>query len=245
MQIIATDRQVAKPAAKHLPKLTKAMLRVLHKEHGSVVDRNSKIDASVYSTNPLKCVRGAVLAKIPDTVCHDCYAIKAFNQYPSVRESQDGNQLKYEFARDNNNLEDWAQSMAWQIQDSSDRKEKAGKLGAGLHRWFGAGDCPDVDFILAVVRVCELTPNIRHWLPTREYSMVEKAGLLPQNLVIRVSSNYIDKAAPSKFKNTSTVNKNAPAIGYTCPASANDSCGEHNCTACWDSNVENVSYPFH
>jgi hypothetical protein len=47
----------------------------------------------------------------------------------------------------------------------------------------------------AIVRVCELTPTIKHWLPTREAKIVVaflKEADLPTNLTLRISSTMVD-----------------------------------------------------
>jgi hypothetical protein len=35
-------------------------------------------------------------------------------------------------------------------------------------RWHDSGDIQDVDHLLKIFAVCKLTPDTRHWLPTRE-----------------------------------------------------------------------------
>ena len=74
----------------------------------------------------------------------------------------------------------------------------------------------------AIARVCELTPKIKHWLPTREAAIV-KAFLrerdIPTNLVIRMSSTMIDDAPIAGHAHTSTVHSKGKAwVGEDCRA---------------------------
>lgn len=212
---------------------------------GTVVNRNAKIDATVFNLDPTQCVRGSVLRPIEGTVCHGCYAFKAYRMYPGVRKSQGGNQQLWVAAKFYGVIDRWVEAIAFQIQTLSDRKHKSGKAGAGYHRWLGAGDVPDPEFLRAVIAVAKATPDIKHWLPTREYTFIPADCELPDNLVIRASANRIDQAPPARFRNTSTVHKDAPAQGHSCPSSAGNSCAQNNCNACWRPEVANVSYGFH
>ena len=94
-----------------------------------------------------------------------------------------------------------------------------------------------------------LTPAIKHWLPTRERGILKAflaEGLeLPTNLVIRLSATMIDDKPIANAPHTSTVHrKGAPVHGQACEANTRGhSCGP--CRACWNPEVANVSYPFH
>ena len=74
--------------------------------------------------------------------------------------------------------------------------------------------------LLAIARVCELTPTIRHWLPTREAAVV-KAFLrlrdLPANLTVRISATMVDDAPVKGHANTSTVHKWATMLATLVP----------------------------
>ena len=53
------------------------------------------------------------------------------------------------------------------------------RFGEPYHRWFDAGDLADVAMLKAIVRVCELTPTIKHWLPTRESAEFSRLSFKP------------------------------------------------------------------
>ena len=114
-------------------------------------------------------------------------------------------------------------------------------------RWHDSGDLQSVGHLDQIVSVAKLTPNTRHWLPTRENKIVLsylENNVLPSNLCVRVSSAMIDGAPLSKFPNTSTVHSTVHVSGHECPAHKQENkCGD--CRACWDNSVSNVSYLGH
>jgi hypothetical protein len=58
-------------------------------------------------------------------------------------------------------------------------------------RWHDSGDLFHGEYALAILKVCEATPQVAHWLPTRMghlvSSMVQKGAVIPNNLSILVS----------------------------------------------------------
>jgi hypothetical protein len=130
------------------------------------------------------------------------------------------------------------------------------RMGFTEHRWLDSGDVPNVQFLASVCEVARQTPNIAHWLPTREVKIllafIKQYGVhyIPDNLTIRVSSPMVDDKPLQAFANmpritTSTVhNKQTKPVGHVCPArTQNNECGP--CRACWSGAVGNVSYPIH
>ena len=87
--------------------------------------------------------------------------------------------------------------------------------------------------------VCKLTPEVKHWMPTREAWIKNHLASKPDNLVIRFSPPMIGQRNDS-WPNSSMVVE----TGATCPApSQGNSCGD--CRACWDPLVKVVSYGKH
>lgn len=107
---------------------------------------------------------------------------------------------------------------------------------------------------------------MRHWLPTREYGIVDEylaaGNVIPDNLVIRLSAEMIDSepviadAWPRLAALPTSTVQSAPAsvLGLVvgerkgwieCRAveTRDNTCGP--CRACWDGRVQNVSYPQH
>jgi hypothetical protein len=209
---------------------------------GAVSTRNSKMPGSAFAISATECKVGSKLAKVEGSTCGRCYALKLQKMRPSVNEGWTANYLKATqlIAQ---HPEKWAQAMAFQIRRAAE------KTGQPYHRWFDSGDLQSVEMLRAIVLTCEATPEVKHWLPTREAKMVrdylKTHGDFPLNLVVRVSSTMIGDAPIAGHANTSTVHrKGTECEGHACPAShQGNACGE--CRCCWSREVSNVSYPLH
>jgi hypothetical protein len=210
------------------------------REAGAVSIRNSKMPGSTFAVTVDKCNVGAKLALIEGSTCHKCYAAAIEKRYPSAHQGWTNNYFKATRMIAENPA-GWARAMAFQVVKAAE------KTGEAYHRWFDGGDVADLAMLKAIAMVCELTPQIKHWLPTREAAIV-KAFLrqhdLPVNLTIRVSATMIDDKPIAGHANTSTVHKRAAHVGHACPARhQGNACGD--CRACWSREVKNVSYPLH
>jgi hypothetical protein len=214
----------------------------------------SKMPGTSYGIPTAHCRVGSLLKRIKGSTCESCYAdeTKLRGRYgaQSVRVGQEKRLASLGNPR-------WALAMASALLHAHGfigRKKVAAKLaakamaGAGWHRWHDAGDLQDMAHLLAIVMVCELTPQISHWLPTREAALVhayeKRYGAFPANLCVRVSATMIDGAASSHFANTSTVHRETEAVGWRCVAPDQDGvCGD--CRKCWDRGNANTAYHLH
>jgi len=113
-------------------------------------------------------------------------------------------------------------------------------LDTGVFRWHDSGDIQSVEHLDKIVRIAIATPNVKHWLPTKESNWIQKyANPIPKNLVIRLSGTFVDGKEPMSWSHTSTVVTDEDKA--TCRAFENDGkCGD--CRQCWDDTVKNVSY---
>lgn len=209
---------------------------------GRVSAGNSKMPGSTFATDAFACKVGSKLAKVEGSVCSGCYARRIQKMRPSVNQGWMANYLKA-VTLINSNPDKWADAMAFQIN------RHATKSGENYHRWFDSGDLDSVAMLRAIVLACEKTPQIKHWLPTREAKIVKayrkQYGLEPSNLVIRVSATMIGDKPIAGHDLTSTVHrKGETSHGYACPApTQGNNCGD--CRACWSAFVPNVSYTKH
>lgn len=185
----------------------------------------------------ITCITGAKLAKVAGTVCEGCYALKGFFRRHGVQQAY---QRRLDQFADPQWVEAMQKLVYWQAIES----------GTPHFRWFDSGDLQSAEMLRKIAEVARLTPHIRHWLPTREYRMVQAylaEQSLPENLAVRLSGHMVNGAPPVHFVlATSTVHSLlVSAHGYICPARellpAN--CGL--CRACWSKEVKNVSYPRH
>ena len=190
-----------------------------------------KMPGSGWSISARNCKTGAKLRKIEGSVCSSCYALKGRYGFDTVQNAQNRRQARFERT-----------GVAWiDLMVKSLERET-------WFRWLDSGDLQSERMLKRIIKVCELTPHVRHWLPTREYRIVSKVlnqVTCPANLMIRLSAHMINEPGPEKLARkyvlgTSTV----VTRGWTCPAkSQKNQCLD--CRRCWDPGVINVSYPRH
>jgi hypothetical protein len=141
----------------------------------------------------------------------------------------------------------WVDAMVFLILWYCDSKHYIDEFK--VFRWHDSGDIQSLEHLLKIVKIAERTPNVKHWLPTREVSIIQEYkklyGDFPSNLVVRISATMVN-GVPHKFhEHSSTVaTSHDLAIDHLCPApKQNNKCG--SCRACWDINVKNVTYLEH
>ena len=175
-----------------------------------------------------ECKTGSKLAKIEGSVCNGCYALKGFYRMPVVKKSMYDRLALIK-----------QDSFVYTMTNEITRKEKS-----GFFRWHDSGDLQSVEHLEKIVEICKRTPHIKHWLPTREKSILSKyKGDIPDNLTIRLSSSMVDVIQESTKYNTSTVHTTVK-FGVECSApSNNNKCG--SCRKCWDKSIKNISYRKH
>jgi hypothetical protein len=126
---------------------------------------------------------------------------------------------------------------------------------SGYIRWHDSGDVQDVEHLDRIVNIAKWLPNIKFWLPTREYKIVDDySKSVPSNLAIRFSAHMIDsiKEVSNKELNSITVkdestfkNMNLTKASI-CHATKKDSTHKcESCRACWDTNIKTVAYLLH
>jgi len=194
--------------------------------------RAGKMPCPTYNTPASLCVTGSKLRKTKGTTCHGCYAMKGNYLFPSVKEGLTKRFHAFLHPR-------FVEAMTFMIKRYSAK--------SGYFRWFDSGDLKDMAMLEKIVMICQQTPEIEHWLPTREVKVVSDYLKIykhfPDNLTVRVSSPMID-GKPLNFDYTSTVHHKEKAMGHDCPARFQDNeC--RDCRACWSKEVKNVSYHKH
>lgn len=212
----------------------------------------SKMPGYSYGISATKCQTGGQLRGVRGSVCSGCYALTDW--YRTWRPLLEGHARRW--AGIHHPL--WVESMVRLI----------GAACVGEHRWFrwhDAGDLQGVWHLRNIAAVCRQTPEVRYWLPTREYQIVAdflRTAEIPANLTIRLSAHMIDSepVVPAELAHlpTSTVSSVSSVSRYAsgvqlvegkgsveCRAveARDNKCGD--CRACWSGNVRNVSYPQH
>ena len=219
----------------------------LSKKDASIVcgtlTSTSKMPCKSYSLPTEACLTGFKMAQIAGSICSSCYANKGFY-------SMYQNNIKpAQFARlDSINDDNWVSGMVSLIGSDN------------YFRWHDSGDLQSVEHLEKIVQVALNTVNCKHWLPTREYSIVKqyiaKNGKksIPNNLKIRLSAMYPDKKViiPNSLQgianvtvsnvHTSDVSLKSNDLGKACVApKQNGECKD--CRLCWSDAP--VSYAMH
>ena len=187
------------------------------------LSKPSKMPGWAYGLPAKECKTGSKLRQVKDSVCYNCYALKGCYVFKVVQDAQYRRlaSVKHEL---------WTGAMALLINS---KKSK-------VFRWHDSGDVQDEAHLLKIFSVCKLTPETRHWMPTREAWVKHFLPMCPDNLVIRVSMPMVDQEAAGGWDNTSTV----VTAGRTCPApDQNNEC--KSCRQCWDKSVKNIAYGKH
>jgi len=192
----------------------------------------SKMPGFSISRSAYLCHVGQKLRKIKGSTCHKCYACKGMYNMPNVVAAMERREIFF-------NAIDFVPRMIAVLNTKRKHPE---------FRWFDSGDVDTVRMGLNILEICEATPHLKHWIPSREYKIwadVLKIRNLPANVTLRMSAHMIDGAPSKGWKNTSTVaSHGSKTVGHVCPAPLNDGkCGD--CRACWDPKVDNVTYYQH
>lgn len=193
----------------------------------------SKMPGRAYGLPATACKIGSKLAAVPGSVCHKCYALKGNYQYPSVQTAQ---------ARRLASLDrpQWEDALTYLIADAIAHGAEP------FFRWHDSGDLQSVDHALRIIAIADRLPFVQFWLPTREQRIARSIReCIPGNLIVRVSAQMVDGAAPAGFSHVSLVHTAAaPEGAYECPAqSQGNACKD--CRACWSNDVSAVSYHVH
>ena len=190
-----------------------------------------KMPGYAYGLPAWECKTGAKLAKVPGSVCSGCYAMKGnYTRFPAIRESQYKRLKAIRHPL-------WVRAMAAKINSVAVSKHK-------FFRWHDAGDVQDLRHLAKIFKVCRLTPDIKHWMPTREAWIKPyiTSNRKPSNLVIRFSGTMIDQPEVMSWPNTSTVTTTPGSRTCSAPDNAGQ-CG--SCRKCWNPEIKNISYGKH
>ena len=190
------------------------------------LSKPSKMPGYAYNLPTHACIVGTKLRAVPGSTCEFCYAHERGRyRFSNVKEA-----LNRRLAAIHK--PGWALNMAADINARTSR----------YFRWHDSGDIQSIKHLLKIFHVCRMTPDVAHWLPTREAGLLSKipAARVPANLTIRLSATKVDGPPPRSWALTSTV----VTEGRTCPApDQGNEC--KSCRACWDQSIRNIAYGKH
>ena len=198
--------------------------------------KTSKMPCQSYSLPTENCITGSKMAKIKGSICNNCYANKGnYHRFKSTI-------LPTQKIRLNSiTSPEWVDSMIALIG-----KDK-------LFRWHDSGDIQSLSHLAKICEIAIKMPDTKFWIPTREYKIISdyaKNNIIPENLIIRLSAMFIDKAVKipkslQGIKNVTTSNVHTiKPIGIECESyKQGGQC--LSCTKCWDTNIPSISYKNH
>lgn len=214
-------------------------IHVMSKAQASIVagsvTSTSKMPCKSYSLPTVACITGYKMSKIAGSICSTCYANK-------------GNYVQYA-----NNIEPAQHARLDSLHDALWVDAMVAHIGSDSYfRWHDSGDLQGLWHLEKIAQVAELTPTCKHWLPTREYSMIkqyiDKHGALPKNLIVRLSAMYVDKQVtiPASLQGQANVTVSnvhtVTPIGHECNSpKQGGKCLD--CRVCWS--TKPVSYKMH
>ena len=162
--------------------------------------------------------------------CKGCYATTGFYLM------KDSVNLR-EHNRNDWKREEWVAEMVYELRNQT------------YFRWFDSGDVAWLKLAKKIYQVCEQTPNVRHWLPTRMYkfpkfkAILDKLNKLP-NVRVRFSSDSIEGDFTNAHASTIIPYANTPVEAFICEAySRGGKCGD--CRACWHKDIPMIAYVAH
>lgn len=203
-----------------------------------------------YGISATLCHTGSKLRDVPGSVCSGCYALTDW--YRSWRPLLEGHARRYRGLRDPR----WVDALVTMISARCREPDN-------YFRWHDSGDLQGVWHLENIAAVCRRTPDVHHWLPTREYGYVSRflaaGNAIPDNLTIRLSAHMIDaepvvppELAGIPVSTVSTVSligtgfqivEGKGSVECRAVETRDNKCGA--CRACWDRRVVNVTYPQH
>ena len=162
--------------------------------------------------------------------CKGCYATTGFYLMPDAINLREHN--KEDWKR-----EEWVSEMVYELRKQT------------YFRWFDSGDVAWLKLAKKIYQVCEQTPHVRHWIPTRMYkfpkfkAILDKLNELP-NVRVRFSSDSIEGSFTKEHASTIIPYADSPIEAFICEAySRGGKCGD--CRACWHKDVPMIAYVAH
>jgi len=190
-----------------------------------------KMPCASWSVPAAECDTGSKLRKVAGSVCSVCYAQKGRYGFPNVQDAL------------------YRRLGAWKADRSAWRRGMTELIHHharnGYWRWFDSGDLQGLPMLRDIAAVARATPQVRHWLPTKEIALVGRwlvsGATAPANLVIRASATMLDQD-PAPFAELTGYASGSVASGATCPAP--DQGGKClDCRRCWHDKL--VTYRKH
>jgi hypothetical protein len=93
-----------------------------------------------------------------------------------------------------------------------------GTESSGYFRWHDSGDLQDVAHLAKLVEIARALPDIKFWLPIREYGIIAsflRTDSIPENLIVRLSAYMIEGEPPALAKRLGLTTSGVSKTGFT------------------------------
>ena len=196
------------------------------------LSKASKMPAKSWSLQAGNTCPGSIdpVSKQPLPVCAGCYAKDGMYNMPNSKRVRDANREDWKRA-------EWVDEMVEAL-----KKQK-------YFRWFDSGDVYHPALAFKIFLVMEKTPWVKHWLPTKSYTIPKIRAILErmktlENTAVRYSSPSITGEFTEEHGSTVIPYAEDETKATVCGAySRGGKCGE--CRICWTKSVAVVAYPAH
>lgn len=207
----------------------------------------SKMPWWSWSISAHDCITGGKLQQVKDSTCSSCYALKGNYNFSNVKAAH---------ARRKAGLDhpDFVEAFTMVLTSLHARTRKTRTkdgvvITENRFRWMDSGDLQSIQMLQQINEIAARTPQIDHWLPTREGAIVKEFlrlhGSFVPNLVVRISATMVG-AEPKRQPYGlpySTVGCDTAKTVVQCPAAASQGNRCLECSQCWS--LKNINYPLH
>lgn len=201
------------------------------------------------------CPVAKAMADDPDSICGKCYALRGHYQYPVVKRT--GNE-RLKWVRDSIDADGGSEFIAELCRQIKAKYP----FGVGVFRIHDRGDFFNVGYINAWYEIVKQFPNIKFWVPTREWALPHKREALRKlatlsNVTVKPSAlTFNSIPCPEATEGLDAASgvcdsiEIAQRLGFqVCPSTIKGNaktCGENECFKCFDKSVKTpVAYLRH
>lgn len=198
-----------------------------------------------WSISATQCITGSRLAQHENTVCSDCYALKGRYLFPNVMSAHERRLA----ASQHPDFVDAFVLVLDNVHKKTRKRRQDGRI-ENRFRWFDSGDLQSVGMLAKINQIASRTPQVDHWLPTRELTIVSDflatGEQFSPNLVVRISAPQVGRSLKKRPHGLpmATVGASGNPDAFECQAlvAQGNRCLE--CDRCWSVKYD-INYPLH
>ena len=179
-------------------------------------------------------------------MCSDCYALKGNYRFSNVVAAHQRRMAALDHPQ-------FVEAFVVVLKNlyAKTRKTRDDGSPENRFRWLDSGDVQSVEMLHQINTIALETPEIAHWLPTREYKLVRdylaKYGEFAPNLTVRFSMpkvGSVPKRSPVAGLPFALVGCGDTPNVHDCQAMSKQGNMCLDCDVCWTRGI-NVNYPLH